>query len=275
MYVTNNQRFIELGFTKYEINCYIALIKNNPINGSILSRASGVSRSKVYEVLRNMIDKGFVIKIENGLYVPLPPEELIKRLRNRFKNNIEYFKNHLAKPKSANEYEFVWSIKGYAEVIAKAIELIESAKKELYIRLSPIDGKLLDDALRRAEDRGVVIKYIHLGQPHSNFSIQVVHPKIEKMLKISGERPFDIVMDRWEALVGRFENDNEDNCPINWSKNHWFVISSRDNIRHDFFHYFFHKTYDLGKKLTKEEETIVQLIQDDNSWVGTSPKNNG
>ncbi|MCP4687993.1 MAG: hypothetical protein GY859_08080 [Desulfobacterales bacterium] len=70
-------------------------------------------------------------------------------------------------------------------------------------------------------------------------------------------------MDKQEILVGLFEKDREDDSPINWAKNHWFVVAARDSLRHDFFHYFLHKTYDLGETLTGREAAIYELIKAD------------
>lgn len=175
---------MELGSSQYEIGCYLNLVAHNPLNCSQLSRLSGVSRSKIYDVLRNMINKAVVVEIENGLYIPLPPEELFKRLRHRFDNNIELFREQIKKTTSENAYEFVWTIKGYAEVMTKARELIESVEEEIYIRAARMESRLVDDALHAAEPRGVTIKYIRLGQPPSKFPIQVIHPEIEELIEI-------------------------------------------------------------------------------------------
>jgi len=40
-----------------------------------------------------------------------------------------------------------------------------------------------------------------------------------------------------------------DHSSINRSRNQWFVLAGRDSLRHDFFHYFLYKTYDLKQAL--------------------------
>jgi hypothetical protein len=74
------------------------------------------------------------------------------------------------------------------------------------------------------------------------------------------------VRDKVEILVGMFERGREDASPINWAKNHWFVMAIREGIRHDFFHYFMHKTYDLGQKLSEAEKELYELIKND-AWA--------
>lgn len=261
--MTIYDRLRELGFTQYEIGCYLTLIEHHPVNGSRLSRLSGVSRSKIYEVLQNMAGKGLVVELAGGLYAPLPPDELVKRLRSRFEYNLESFEKHIKSGMSDSPYDYVWSIRGYTQVMGKAKQMVNSAEHEIYLRLDPRDGAVLDRDLKAADQRGVGVRYIALGPPPSRFDVMVVHPEYHQVERVLGGRPIDIIVDRREALVGLFLSENADESPINWTRNRWFIISSRDSLRHDFYHYFLHKTYDLGEPLTAEEKVIYDFIKSD------------
>ena len=48
----------ELGFSQYEAACYVALVGDHPLNGSQLSKISGIARSRIYDVLRSLLAKG-------------------------------------------------------------------------------------------------------------------------------------------------------------------------------------------------------------------------
>jgi hypothetical protein len=50
---------------------------------------------------------------------------------------------------------------------------------------------------------------------------------------------------------------------INWGQNKRFVLSGRDSLRHDFFHYFLHRIKNEQKELTKEEEELYEFIRKD------------
>lgn len=66
-----------------------------------------------------------------------------------------------------------------------------------------------------------------------------------------------------------FEGGREDRSPINRAENHWFVMAIREGIGHDFFHYFLHKTDDLGETLTEEEKERYQGINNHTrAWHG-------
>lgn len=253
----------ELGFSQYEITCYLTLVSNHPINGSRLSKLSGIARSRIYDVLRKMGRRGLVMEVDSGQYVPLPPDELLKRLKSRFHTNIDELKKQLDQVAQETSIEYIWSLRGYTNVIAKAREIIAAARRELYVRLFPQAGELLEPDLKKAQTNGVVIRYIAMGEIPLNFDIQVIHPHCNSLAATIGGRSFDIISDRREALVGIFEAGREDLSPITWSKNRWFVIANRDSLRHDFYHYFLEKIYDRGEELTAREKRIYAFIKAD------------
>ena len=254
----------ELGFSQYEAACYMALVGNHPVNGSQLSKISGIARSRIYDVLRNLNAKEYVLEVNPGQYVPLPPDELIRRLQSNFANNIDMFEDQIAKASSKNNYEYVWSITGYDNVMEKAIEMIRGAEKEIYVRLFPKADRHLARYLTAADKNGVKIRYIAMGKIGTKFDIQVTHPDYENLQNTIGGRSIDIITDKREALVGIFETDNEDSSPINWTRNRWFVTANRDSLRHDFYHSFLEKTVDQNTDLTKNEKRIYQIIKEDN-----------
>ena len=262
--MTDLDKLKTLGFSQYEITCYLTLAAHHPINGSRISRISGMARSRVYDVLRNMVRKGYVLEVEDGLYVPLPPEELYKRLQRDFDDNLQRLKEKLNGHPAAASYEFIWMIRGYEQVITKAREMIAAARNEIYVRLFPESGSRLQRDLENARDRGVGIRYIAMGEMPPIFEIQVCHPETDHLKDTIGGRSFDIIADKSEALVGIFEDGQEDSAPINWTRNRLFVIANRDSLRHDFYHYFLDKIVERGESLTEEEQRIYAFIKADN-----------
>jgi HTH-type transcriptional regulator, sugar sensing transcriptional regulator len=262
--MTEYDRLKNLGLSQYESSCYLALVSWHPVNGSQLSRRSGIARSRIYDVLRNLIRKGFVLEAANGQYVPLPPEELYKRLQGQFDDGLEALKEQVAGASPDTAYEFIWSIRGFDQVMAKAREMIAEARRELYVRLFPESGNLLVTDLLAAEGRGVRIRYISMGEVPVDFDIQVVHPNSRDLIAVIGGRSFDIIADKSEALVGIFEEGQELSSPINWTRNRWFVIANRDSLRHDFYHYFLEKIYDRGQTLDERDKRIYAIIKGDN-----------
>jgi len=240
--VEDRSRLKYLGFSQYEAACYMALVGNHPVNGSQLSKVSGIARSRIYDVLRSLTAKGFVIEVNTGLYAPLPA----------------------ARADRKDDFEFIWTLTGYDNVMEKARHMIQDAKKEIYARLFPEADQRLSRDLVKAEKSGVAIRYIAMGDIPRRFAVQVTHPDHENLIATIGGRSFDIITDKSEALVGIFEVGNEDASPINWTRNQWFVVANRDSLRHDFYHCFLEKTLDRHQGLTDEEKQLYQLIKRDN-----------
>jgi len=254
----------ELGFSQYEAACYMSLVGHHPVNGSQLSKISGIARSRIYDVLRNLIAKGFVIEVGSGQYAPLPADELIRRLKRGFDSNIDAFEDQISKASQKDELEFVWTIIGYENVMEKAIEMIKQARVEIYVRLFPKADRHLDKYLTAADKRGVKIRYIAMGKIPKKFDIQVIHPDHEHLQETIGGRSIEVISDKKEALVGIFETGNEDTSPINWTRNQWFIVANRDSLRHDFYHTFLEKMLDRQQELTTEEKRIYTIIKEDN-----------
>jgi sugar-specific transcriptional regulator TrmB len=233
--------------SNYETKAYLALVANHPANGSQLSKHSGIPSAKIYEVLRNLREKGLAAEVGQGLYTPIPPEELLRSMRHGFESYLKNLKSEIQDASKKTKYEYVWTITGYDKVMAKAKEMISSAKNEIYVELYPEEAHLLDMVLLDADSRGVTIKYISMGDPVSKFDLQVIHPEIEKFNALHQGRIFDLVKDKEELLIGMFENGKEDLSPVNWAINHWFVKK---------------------EKLSKKELAIYEIIKND-AWAST------
>lgn len=253
----------EFGFTQYETACYLALVADHPSNGSRLSKASGVARSRIYDVLRNLTRKGMVFEVEPGLYVPLPPEELKKRLKSRFETNLSILESQLDSITAKSDYEHLLTLKGYDAVIQKASDIITAARQELYVRLFPNTARRLEMDLQDASARGVGIRFITMGEMPLQFDYQVIHPKADRMREKIGGESIDIIADKTEALVGIFEEGRSKSSPVIWTRNKWFVIGNRDSLRHDFYHYFLDKVYDRNEPLSEKEQRIYAFIKAD------------
>lgn len=262
--MTDHDKLMQLGFSQYEINCYLTLAARHPMNGSQLSRMSGMARSRVYDVLRNMVRKGYVMAVGDGNYVPLPPEELYRRLKHQFKEGMAALKSQLNGTSADASYEFIWMIRGYERVIAKAQEMISRAEQEIYVRLFPDAADRLIPDLKSAQARGAGVRFISMGPVPDVFEIQVSHPDTHQLVETIGGRSFDIITDKTEALVGIFETHQTDDSPINWTRNRWFVVANRDSLRHDFYHCFLEKILDRNVPLTRRQHEIYDFIKADN-----------
>ena len=253
----------EFAFSQYESSCYLALLAKHPSNGSQLSAVSGIARSRIYDVLRGLAKKKLVFEIEKGLYVPLPFEELKKRLRGQFESNLKILDEQLDAMAEQSGFEYLFTLNGEEEVIAKAIDIIDSAARELYVRLFPDTWRRLRENIDLAVQRGVVIRFISMGPMTMNYDLQVLHPDADHLEEKLGGKSIDIIADKSEAIAGIFETDKVHHSPFIWTRNHWFVIANRDSLRHDFYHYFLDKCFEQEEPLSIRDKQIYEFIKAD------------
>ncbi len=253
----------DFAFSQYETACYLTLLNNHPNNGSQLSKLSGIARSRIYDVLRGLIRKGVVFEIEKGKYVPLPFEELKKRLRSQFESNLTILEEKLYALTAETEYEYLLTLRGYEAVMAKAVDIIQTATCELYLRLFANTYERLEKEIERAAARGVGIRLVSMGSIPMIHDYQVIHPFVKSLTQKIGGESIDIVADKSEALSGIFETGRVDTSPIIWTRNRSFVTANRDSVRHDFYHYFLDRIYEHRKVLSPREKTIYEFIKRD------------
>jgi sugar-specific transcriptional regulator TrmB len=254
---------VNIGLSDYAIHTYLSLLKHHPVNGSQLSKQSGIPRARIYDILRTLKKRGFVAEAGKGIFVPLPPDELIKQLRRDYEEDLDRFEDLAKEAQTPADHDFIWTVTGYQRVMDKAREMIDAARKEIYVRLSPQEAETLIRALKKAEKRAVQVKCIFMEPFPKTFVIQVIHPQHEVVERNLGGRSFDLVVDKEEFIGGMFTTENTEDCRINWGRNRWFVTAGRDSLRHDFFHYFLYKTHNLRQVLDANEKKVYEIIQDD------------
>ena len=75
-----------LGLSDYEARAYTALLAVGQLTPAEVSRAANIPYTKVYEVLRRLERKGWVLAVSRSplVYAPVRPEEALSRLRREF-----------------------------------------------------------------------------------------------------------------------------------------------------------------------------------------------
>ncbi len=88
----------QFGFTQYESQVYTSLITiNKALDPTAIVKRSGVPRTKVYEVLNKLVEKGIVLEAtveKKRQYTALPMEAMIEKLKANFDANIEELKKN-------------------------------------------------------------------------------------------------------------------------------------------------------------------------------------
>lgn len=75
----------KIGLTEYEVKIYLTLLEKESMSASELSAASGVPRSKSYEILNNLANKGLCVEIPDSIkkYTAVDPEQAIANIKHK------------------------------------------------------------------------------------------------------------------------------------------------------------------------------------------------
>lgn len=132
----------EIGLTEYETLAYLSLLRNGEMTAENVSDVSSIPYSKVYSVLDNLNDKGW-IDVEGGRprkYFPRSPDDALRAEQLRLESDFEANRviivgelQPLFEEKDIREMPEVWMVRGEKSTVDKAMELIGKAKKEVML----------------------------------------------------------------------------------------------------------------------------------------------
>ena len=150
-----------LGLREYEAKCFVALVQLSEGTAKEVSKVAGVPRSRVYDSLEKLQNRGLVDVRESNprRYRGVAVETAIQTLRNEFTTHLETAGEHLEELQVSphnGDNEF-WTVSGRENVTERGHELVENADREVVVVL-PDDDHVVDSSLdwiERALDVGV------------------------------------------------------------------------------------------------------------------------
>lgn len=147
----------KFGFTEYETKVYSTLLQIGQATGYEISKMSNVPRSKVYNTLESLYQKGIIQRSsgEQVLYCAVPVKDFIRTLKQSTQNDILDLEEELIQHEdNVVEQNEIWNIVGYENVMSKVKNAVASAQKELFLQIwvENIDDELLH-ILQLAEKR--------------------------------------------------------------------------------------------------------------------------
>lgn len=227
----------DAGLSGYEAKAYIALLSaGEPANGYEVAKASGVPRSTVYETLGKLVARGaaFEVTDDGGAvsYVPLPSDALIGRLRRQTSETITGLEAVLPTIGRSMAARVVQHLTGRTDVIRRAIDVVESAHRTLWLSIWPHESDEFVKSTLAAVERGVDVFTIAYGDVgdfpgriylHSYSSPDVVEARIGCRLSI-------IVADHNQATIAGMTNDAVWGM---WSDDRAVSLLAAEHVRHD------------------------------------------
>jgi HTH-type transcriptional regulator, sugar sensing transcriptional regulator len=226
-----------LGFTEYEAKTYLALLQQSPLSGYAVARVSGVPRSKIYEVLGGMVDRGDVL-VSHGepiQYAPKPPGELIESRRQTVERQfaevaqgLERFWNQQT-PK-----DLIWDIRGRDEIFYRLREVVGRAEQQVLLQIWEEDVPDVREALESAAQRGATVTIMAYGCPDLPFARVFSHePGVTEITEDYGGRWVVLSIDGREIVAGIVSLGAESRAA--WSAHLGIVMPITEQIKHDFY----------------------------------------
>lgn len=224
------------GLSGYEAKSYLALLAaGEPLNGYEVAKASGVPRSTVYETLAKLVARGAAFEVQGDgdgvAYVALSSDALIGRLRRQSAETIDGLESVLPTIGKALDARVVQHLTGLDDVIERAIDVIESAQRTLWLSIWPHEAGHLAPAVAAATRRGVetfTIAYGDIDLPgrvfgHSYSSPEVVEQRLGCRLSM-------IVADHEQATIAGVTADAVWGM---WSDDRAVALLAAEHVRHD------------------------------------------
>jgi sugar-specific transcriptional regulator TrmB len=182
------QRLCEyLGLSEYEAKIYVSLIEAGQAKARTLSVLSGVPRTKVYSVLRKLIDMGLVIEVpgEPRRFSPISPSVALKSYLQSYRDTVQNLSSLIstledafkkARSKENLRRSSIWTISGREETLKRIQEMLGKAKK--IVRIATNENGLIllyrsfNKMLDELVDRSVQIRIITTNGPTNEHLIR-------------------------------------------------------------------------------------------------------
>lgn len=180
-----------LGLSDYEARAYSALVGLISGTATEISLSSQVPRSKIYDILRKLAEKGF-IEITPGKplrYTAISPHNVIGNARKQMEEKMSRAEAELEviyENRISNVPAPIWLIHGSDKIINKEIEIIRRANNTIFIFggfLLKGEIETLTPEIKEAIKRGVNIRILTRPQCTIDGDIIEIPKEILKQLK--------------------------------------------------------------------------------------------
>jgi HTH-type transcriptional regulator, sugar sensing transcriptional regulator len=200
----------QMGFTEYEVKCYLALFERESLTVSEIAAIAGIPRPKAYEVLKKLLAKGLIVSIvgPKSKYTASNPE-VFRQLSHDTLNNSLKQVDELASDLSAlfkknqsnsDPLDFIKIFKNPAQIHSKFLELFVKTKKEVLSFTKPpfsfASRKQMEEQFKvqiEATKRGVIIRNIY-EMPPAEEAEQYFSQRFTKRIRNKGDA--DRVLDK-------------------------------------------------------------------------------
>ena len=232
------EKLKEIGFNTYEAKVYIALLKKFPATGYEVSKLANIPQSRTYDTLKVLEEKKVVVSANTKpvTYTPIKPKQLTQSYAKKINSTINYLDKHLPEVKD-NYNEPIITINGKQNIQEKVLEVIQNAKREIYMEVWSQDYKVFEQELLNAYNRNVEIRIVGYDNFQSRFGMVFEHAFARDIEMSLGGRMVIIAADDSEGIVGKISSLKNYIADTNiiWTKNKSIVFIIKEFIVHDMY----------------------------------------
>ena len=247
-------KLVRIGFSEYEAKAYVALLRESPVTGYQIAKLSGVPRSMIYEVLGKLVARGAAMTLRkegSTQYAPVEATEFLDQLHREHEGLVASLKDDLVLLDSTSDLEYVWSIEGHENIMAKAEEMIDQARGRIYLSLLPATFPALRHALVGAIGRGVQVVVYSTEDLDLPGARVIANPVPEEAQERVEGLWLVLVVDGQEVLIGELLTQNR--ARASWTGSPLFVFVAEHHLRTDLY---------LPRVLSLLGEQALELIQE-------------
>jgi sugar-specific transcriptional regulator TrmB len=226
-----------LNFSQYESMAYLALLRQGEVTGYELSKNSGIPDSKIYAVLNKLIEKDVILAIDSEpvKYTPIPPDDIIARIKGDYLNTFDSLSqglNEIYKNDQTPD-QYIWNLSGRQEIMRRIIEFIDRSKRSLYLSVWDEEVAEIKESLIKAHERGVMMSIVHYGKTHLGVGQEYRHGREHQIRQQRGARRIALEVDEEKVVLAHFVDNGDSNAL--WTNNTGFVLLAKDYIIHDIY----------------------------------------
>lgn len=232
------EKLKEIGFNTYEAKVYVALLKKYPATGYEVSKLANIPQARTYDTLKALEGKNIVAVTNSkpATYTPVKPKQILSGYQKRMTSTLNYLEKHLPEVKD-NYSEPIFNISGRQHIQNKIIEVIQNAKREIYMEIWSQDYKIFEQELLNAYNRNVEIRIVGYDNFQTRFGLVFEHAFAKDIEMSLGGRMIIIAADDSEGVVGKissFKNESPD-LNVIYTQNKGIVFIIKEFIVHDMY----------------------------------------
>lgn len=239
-----------LGFNTYEAKVYLSLLKHHPATGYEVSKESGVPQARAYDTLKVLESRKVVVSSGQKpvTYIPISPHELLDRCERSFSTSLDFLREKL--PEIAPDcIEPVLNIRGSKGIFECAVDIINSAEKEVFLEVWNEDLEMLKESLQNANNKGVEIKIVGYDNIELDFGTLYQHALGQKIEKELGGRWLILAADNSNGIAGTVTE--VENVPqAVYTRHPGIVLIMKEVVVHDIY------LLEVEKHLGKEMKAV-------------------